>query len=108
MKSLFLAGTVLLVGAAIITGQNPVGALPPHPLDGAFEKATTVKGANEGLLNNEHYKKAVAEAFKAKQDVEKQRAATPNFAGPSPAQAARKKFLEILAGEGENKNEEKK
>ncbi len=79
--------------------KKPVTALPPHPLDGAFEKATTAKGIDEGLLNNPHFKNAVAAALKAKQDQEKEYREKKNLASSSPAQAARNAFLRALAGE---------
>ena len=75
-----------------------VGALPPHPLDGAFEKATTEKELKEALLNDPVYKKAILEALKAKQDVEAANRVRP-IAGPSPASAARGAFLAALAGD---------
>ena len=39
-----------------------VAALPPHPLDSAFEKGRTVKEIDEGLLNNELYARVVTKA----------------------------------------------
>lgn len=92
---------------AIGKEPEPVKALPPHPLDGAFEKAKTTKEINEALLNNAQYKKAVAAALKTKLDAEKQQAANPKVAGPSPTSLARKKFIEVLS-DMEEKEEVKK
>ncbi len=84
-----------------------VSALPPHPLDGVFEKATTEKQVDEGLLNNPHFKKAVAAALKAKKDQEQRFRDNPKLKDASPAQAARRAFLEVLMNE-EKKPDEKK
>jgi hypothetical protein len=77
---------------------GPVTALPPSDLDGAFEKATNTREIDEGLLNNALYKKAVAEALKAKQEQQKKYVEDPKLVGPTPAQAARQRFLEVLEG----------
>ena len=84
-----------------------VAALPPHPLDSAFEKGRTVKEIDEGLLNNEHYAKAVKEALKAKQAQEKRYKEIPNLRDASPSQVARRKFLEILLNEKQEPGEAK-
>jgi hypothetical protein len=73
-----------------------VGALPPHALDSAFDGPDTTKGFDEGLLNNDHYKKAVKAALKAKADAIEAKKKNPDLVGPSPQQAARKAFLEAL------------
>lgn len=85
-----------------------VTALPPHPLDGAFEKAVTEKQLNEALLNDDLYKKAVKEALKAKQAQEKNYKDNPKFVGASPAQSARQAFLRVLLNEKEPAGGEKK
>lgn len=76
-----------------------VMALPPHPLDKVFEKAATEKQINEGLLNDDLFKKAVKEALKAKKEQEQRYKDNPTLVGASPAQAARVKFLEMLRNE---------
>lgn len=109
----FILAVAFAVSALVVSGQmgaddktkadekkgGVVTALPPHPLDEAFERGRTLKDIDEGLLNNEHYAKAVKESLKAKQAVEKQRRENPRIAGPTPAQAARQKFLEVLLNE---------
>src|SRR5205085_12077966 len=95
---LILVGLVCADEKPKTEDQKPgvgVTALPPHPLDKVFEKDTE-KAINEGLLNNELYKKAVTEAMKAKLEQGKKFKDNPKFVGPSPAQAARTKFLEVL------------
>jgi hypothetical protein len=80
MKTVFF-GLLILIGA-LVSGQadeKKVAALPPHPLDSAFEKAKTEKAINEGLLNNDHYKKAVREALKRKQEQEEMFRKNPKF-----------------------------
>jgi outer membrane protein TolC len=79
--------------------EKKVGALPPHPLDSAFENAKTARAIDEGLLNNPLFKKAVAEALKAKQEQEAKFKENPKLRDASPAQRARLKFLEVLNGE---------
>ena len=111
MKNFALCG--LLVGLAIVLAtaraddRPKVGALPPHPLDSAFERAGSVKGANEGLLNNALFKKAVEEALKAKAEQEKRFRETPRLMAASPAQVARQKFLEVLMNEQRERGESK-
>jgi len=111
VASACLVGLVIAVVA--VQGQEGdkkpgIGALPPHPLDGAFEKVRTETDIKNKLLNNELYKKAVKEALKAYQDQEAKFKKDAKFVGPSPAQAARVTFLEVLVAEmkGE-KNPEK-
>jgi hypothetical protein len=92
---------LILIGA-LVSGQadeKKVAALPPHPLDSAFEKAKTEKAVNEGLLNNDHFKKAVREALKRKQEQEERFRKNPKLLDATPAQAARVKFLEVLMSE---------
>jgi hypothetical protein len=79
--------------------KSKVAALAPHPLDKVFEKATTEKQVDEGLLNDELFKKAVTAALKAKKDQEQKYKDDPKLIGPTPAQAARVKFLEVLKNE---------
>lgn len=80
--------------------KKPVAALPPHPLDGAFEKSKTAKGLLESLGEDKEFKAALDEAVKAyKETAEKIdaiRKAGMSYAGPSPAQAARTAFLRKL------------
>jgi hypothetical protein len=78
-----------------------VTALPPNPLDGAFNGANSVKEIDEGLLNNAHYQKAVKEALKAKQEQEALYKKNPKLVGPTPEQAARVRFLAVLTSEKE-------
>jgi uncharacterized protein YbcC (UPF0753/DUF2309 family) len=99
-----MAPVLLLAGLAVADDKDkdkggPVAALAPSPLDGAFEKAMNTKEIDEGLLNNDLYKKAVKAALKAKQDQQKRYADDPKLVGPTPAQAARVAFLEALRGE---------
>jgi hypothetical protein len=84
-----------------------VGALPPHALDGAFEKIKTETDIKNRLLNNDLYKKAVKEALKAYQEQEVRFKKEPNLRAANPAQAARVRFLEVLMAEmkGEKKPE---
>jgi hypothetical protein len=87
---------------------GPVAALPPSDLDGAFEKATNPKEMDEGLLNNALYKKAVAEALKAKMEMEQKYRDNPKLKAQTPAQAARQRFLEVLqSGTVEEKPKDK-
>jgi hypothetical protein len=79
--------------------KGKVNALAPHPLDKVFENATTIKQVNEGLLNDDLFKKAVTAALQAKKDQEQKYKDNPKLVGPSPAQAARVKFLEVLKNE---------
>jgi hypothetical protein len=97
-KATSKAGT----GSTVATAKDKAGppaisALAPHPLDSAFTAATDPRTADEGLLNNAHFQKAIVEALAAKRAAEGR---TPGAVGPSPAQAARAKFLEVLSGAG--------
>jgi len=116
----FVLAAVLLVLALMLGGlagaddkpkdkdEPPkVGALPPLPLDGAFEKATTVNGITDGLLNNDQFKKAVAAALKAKKDMEQRYKDNPKLAAQTPAQAARQAFLEALQAGPDDKPKDK-
>jgi hypothetical protein len=76
-----------------------VGAAPAHPLDSAFANARDPRSADEGLLNNAHFQRAILEALRAKQAAETGKAG----AGGAGAAAARAKFLEVLSGTGEKK-----
>lgn len=96
-KTTLLAPLVAVMFGLSVAGQPPVTALPPHKLDKVFDKATSVKQVNEGLLNDPLFQKAVAEALKAKRAAEDNLKDGKPFAGPSPAQAARAKFLKVLA-----------
>lgn len=87
------------LGANAVGQGQPVKALPPHPLDGAFGGPATAKGFNEALLNNDLYKKAIQAAIKAKLDMERQYRERPNLASSTPEQAARTEFLRVLADE---------
>ncbi|VTR90828.1 unnamed protein product [Gemmata massiliana] len=79
--------------------KPPVGALPPHSLDGVFVKVKTEKEITDTLINDATYKKAVAAALKAKKEKEEELKKNPKIVGPSPAAAARVAFLKVLAGE---------
>lgn len=72
------------------------GALPPHPLDNAFERANTERDIDNALLNNDLYKKAMTEALKARRAQEEEFRKNPKLKDASPAQKARLKFLEVL------------
>jgi hypothetical protein len=76
-----------------------VGALPPHPLDPAFEKGRSERDFDNALLNNPLFQKAVKEALKAKRDQEEKYRQNPKLRDATPAQAARKRFLEVLLDE---------
>ena len=77
-----------------------VGALPPHPLDGAFERGFSPRDLTNGLLNNKHFQKAVEEAAKAKAEQEARLRKNPKLLDATPAQAARRAFLEVIQGGG--------
>lgn len=74
--------------------QEPkmVGETPPHSLDGAFQ-TPTVKGFNEGLLNNQHFQKAVKAAVEAFEGVTRR---PKNVMGASASHAARQAFLDAI------------
>ena len=76
-----------------------VGALPPHPLDPAFEKGRSERDFDNALLNNPLFQKAVKEALKAKRDQEEAYRKDPKLRSSTPAQAARVRFLEVLRNE---------
>ena len=105
MKTIFSSAALILALALVMQGEaqdkdkKPVGALPPHKLDGAFEKAKTEKAIMEDLMKNDLFKKAVAEALKAKQKREKEMVENPKILSATPSQAARQKFLEIIRDE---------
>lgn len=84
---------VILSGAILIAGEAAL-VLPPHPLDSAF-KADTEKAVGEAITKSDLFKKAVSEALAAKKKQE-EASKKQNLAGPTPAQAARTKFLEVL------------
>ena len=86
-------------GQADKKDDKGVGALPPHPLDDAFQKGNTERALTNGLLNNKLFQNAVAEALKAKRDREDEFRKNPKLRAGSPAQAARVKFLEVLTRE---------
>jgi len=91
-------------------GLGPVGVLQGMPIDGAFEKGGTEKQMTEALLNDKVFKAAIKAALAAKMGQEEMKRKKPGIAGPSPAQAARVKFLETLEGKlaEEMKGAEKK
>ena len=82
--------------------EKKVGALPPHPLDGAFEKGKNVTGITDGLLNNALFKKAMQNAMKAKLDQEAKYRENPNLRAATPAQSARQAFLTTILAEEKN------
>jgi hypothetical protein len=109
VKTHLLGLTILGAVLLLITGgqartdekdKGPgVGALPPHALDSAFAKARTGQQIDEALLNHPLFQKAVKEALKAKQDRENEMKKNPKILAATPAEAARKRFLEILLDE---------
>lgn len=72
---------------------TPVTETPPHALDPAFARPER-KAVFDGLLNNPHFVKAVDAAVRAFNETE------TGHPGPSPAHAARAKFLEELNKDG--------
>lgn len=103
MVRAFSAATLLFafifIASALADDKKPVSALPPHPLDNAFERCNSERDLTNALLNNQLYQRAVAEALKAKRAQEAMFKANPRYVGPSPAQAARVTFLEVLMNE---------
>lgn len=94
----YVLGLTMLV-VAVVRAQNPppkVGALPPHPLDGAFERGRNNNDLTNGLLNNPAFKRAVDAAAKAKLAQEKAFRDNPNLKAATPPQAARQAFLKAL------------
>jgi hypothetical protein len=120
MRLLLLPAAMLSIALLLAAGQQAqsdekakepatVGALAPHPLDDVFKGVNRDRQAVDRLINNELFKEAVREAVKAKAEVEKERQKNPKMVGPTPEQAARKKFLEVLLHEkGEQGATEKK
>jgi hypothetical protein len=102
---------VLLAGSFgfVIGGQQPAGgqkdekqgfgALPPHPLDSAFEGVRNERQAWNAMLNNPTYLKAIREALKAKAEQEAAFRKQPNLRAGSPEQMARRAFLAVLNDE---------
>lgn len=77
--------TGLIVGLVLsVKGM----ALAPHPLDAAFETDDPAKAICDGDL----FKQAISEANSAKRQAENNKAKT----GPTPAQAARVRFIEVI------------
>src|SRR5437763_3273653 len=92
-----LTGLVVAVAVLNLAAQQPkVGAMAPHPLDGAFERGSTPDEFAKGLRENDFFKKAVAAAVKAKKESEERSKEKPR-AAPTPAQAARVAFLKALS-----------
>ena len=94
-----LVAAVLFVALANGDEKQNIEALPPHPLDAAFEKANNERAADNALLNNPLFQKAVKAALQAKADQEKRFRDNPKLKDASPAQKARQKFLEVLLNE---------
>jgi len=114
MKQVSMCLVGLAIAVVAVQGQEQkgdkqpaIGALPPHPLDGAFQSVRTETDIKNKLLNNELYKKAVKEALKAYQEQDARFKKNPKLLDASPAQAARVRFLEVLMTEmkGEKKPE---
>jgi hypothetical protein len=100
-----LVGLSLAISPAQDTGKKKddspkVGALPPHPLDSLFQKANTPNDAGNGVLRSDIFKKACEAAMKAKKEQEELLKKNKGMVGPTPAQAARVKFLEVLSDGG--------
>ena len=88
------------------SAAKPALALKPILLDAAFEKPADEKALKESLAKDKQYQKAVKAAIAAKTDREKAMADGLKI-GPSPAQAGRVKFLEVLAEDEFGKSDEK-
>lgn len=88
--------------------KKPVGALAPHKLDRAFERARVPADITNALLNDPLFQQAVMDAFKAGSEAEAARQKNPKMVGPTPAQAARQAFLRTLNDEQGMKKMEKK
>ena len=73
--------------------QPKVTALPPHPLDTAFRRGNAPNEITNGLLNNRLFQQAVQAAARAKQEAMRR---PPGMVGPTPEQAARQAFLDVL------------
>ncbi len=103
LQSGFIAGMLALAIAFSSAdggdkGKNPPAkALPPHPLDGAFEKGQSERDVTNALLNNKLFQKAISDALKARRDQEARFKQNPGLADANPAQAARNAFLKTLS-----------
>src|SRR5947209_3868280 len=101
MKKIGLCMLLLGIAAGSIVADvqksdKPATALPPHPLDEAFQNVDREGNINTNLLRNDLFKKAVSAALRAKQDQEERFQKNPNLAAPTPEQAARVELLEVL------------
>lgn len=111
MKILF-ALFALATAVPFATADEPkkVAALPPLPIDKAFDKAGNEKDLKEALLNDVTYKAAIADAVKAFKSqselIARLKKMGQPFAGPSPAESARRAFLDRLTGATEDKPKE--
>jgi hypothetical protein len=119
MKTLLCGLLTLAIVVVLVQAQDQksdqkkddkpaVGALPPHPLDDAFQGVKTERNIYDKLLNNDLYKKAVKEALKAKQEQEVKFKKNPKLRDASPEQAARRKFLEVLMNETKDEKKPEK
>jgi len=92
------SGNVLLPGASLERKEDraPRTALPPHPLDWAFEEPKDISAITYRLLKDPLFKQAVENALKAKQETETKYKENPNLCAARPAQAARLAFLKTL------------
>jgi hypothetical protein len=104
---------IAALALAFTAGQaqdEPRSALPPHPLDAVFE-GRTERDCRNNILNNALYGKAFKEAMKAKAEQEEKYRKNPKLRDATPAQAARRRFLEVLndgqRAAGEARKEEK-
>ncbi len=97
--------SVLLTGilAGVLVAQVPVREIAPHPLDGAFANRPDNSIVN-GILNNPHFRKAIAEAQKTMREAEEAARKNPGLIGASPQRAARRRFLEVLTAEADQVN----
>lgn len=94
----FVSALSLMLLAMMATAQAPVGEIPPHPLDSAFERRHDGSITN-GLLNNPLFQRAVQEAARTYRETEELQRRNFGIVGASPKRAARARFLEVLNGD---------
>jgi hypothetical protein len=86
--------------------KGGVGALPPHDLDKSFE-GDSERAFARALQDNNLFKKALAEALKAKEEQANKFKQNPKLKDKTPEQAARQKFLEVLLNEKKDAEDKK-